>query len=783
MKYLKIFIRNFKLNWKSGLLKIITLGLGLTFGLILLAKVFFDYSYEQFYPDLNEIYIIEQGYQVEDTPEYERTGIPGAIAPGMKAEVAGVEIATRITGLGNLLFKSDIDKEFTVSAILADSCFYDILPRPMIVGNPKEILTIEGKVMISSSLANKIGKEVVGKIITFEKKPNQPFVIEGVFKDVPYNSSIQYDMVISLPSIRYFMYDGSLNWMGNDRYLGLVKLAKSVDPLTLAPAIRAMQEKHQDMERLRKYNSDLYYNLLPFSTYYRSSDMVQHRSVILGTIAFILLFICVINYVMLTTLTVVSKSKEIALHKCYGAENKDIIKMVYWETFFYMIQSLILFALFLFASHDYLDRLIGEQIAIFFTCYTAFLLLGVCVLVFILTGVLPAYFYMKLPTLDAIKKDKKFGRKWKQALLVVQFIAVTALLAFLLQIEIQFKGVLKEDLGYKTENLLYLGFSSSNTHQRISIIDELKKLPCIKEVTTGSEYPFMWPSGNNILLPNSDQELFNIGDLYFVQESYLETMGIELIEGENFHANSQKNDVLVSDDFISFLGKHIDIRDGVVGRELIITEHGLCKIIGVYKRIKVTSVLNSDKRATVIFHKAEPQNILFMRLNELTTSTKALVDKTIQQVTENTNIETSIYSQTIENIYADTKQLQKIISLGVVIAFLFVVIGLVGYTQSEIKRRSKEIAIRKINGASFKDLMQLLSRSIFYLALLSIALGCVLAYIAAKKWMQDFDFQLFMPIHYYIYVGVFVVGLILGLTYLQLRMIARMNPVDALKAE
>lgn len=783
MKHLKLFIRNFKVNWKSSSLKIITLGIGLAFGLILLAKIFFDHSYNRFYQNLDQLYLIEQGFQAADKPELKRIGVSGGIAPGMKEEVPGVEAATRMTGIGKLTFNYGAEDKFNATVILADSCFYDVLPRPMLEGNAKEALSVVGKVIISSSLADNMGGNVVGKAITFEQKPDYPLVIEGVFRDVPYNSSFKYDIIVSLPSIGAFMGDGSNNWIGNDRYVGLVKLSKSIDPSSLSPAIRAMQEKHQDMDYFQKYNIKLTYYLAPLKDYHQSQDSVKHQSIVLGTIAFVLLLVCIINYVMLTTLTVISKSKEIALHKCYGAVKKDIIKMVYWETFFYILCSLILFSMIILASRQYIDQLIGEQISILFSVQMAFSLLGVCGIIFVLTGVLPAYFYLRLPSLHALKNNRKMNRMWKLLFLFIQFVGVAALFAFLLQIEVQYRGILKEDLGYKYENLLYTSFSSPDIQQRMSVIGELKKLTCVEGVTTGSEYPFMWPSGNNVLLPNSDKELFNIGDFYYVQSNYLNTMGIELIEGENFHEGSQRNDILVSDDFLLQLQKHIDVSNGVIGKEVIITEHGLSRIIGVYKRLKLTSILNPDKRATVIYHKSDPQSVLFIKLNEFTPENKMMVDRVLRQTMHDEEVGTAIYKETIEGLYSSTKQLQKIIILGGIIAFIFAVVGLIGYTQSEVKRRSKEIALRKINGASFKNLMLVLSQTSFRLALPAILIGLGLSYFLVGLWMRDFDFQLLMPIYYYLLVGVFVMLLIMSITFLQLKMIVRMNPIDALQSE
>ncbi len=784
MNQLTYFIRNIKSNWKLASLKILTLGIGLTLGLLLLAKVFFDHSYDHFYPDLARIYMLEQVYESETEPSLARVGIPGAVAPGMQAEVAGVEVATRFTGVGRRLFSLEGGEELSGEVILADSCLFEVLPRPLLEGEgPKEALAQPNQVLVSASVARKLGGDVLGKELFFKHQPQVPLVIRGVFRDLPYNSSIKYDVLVSMPSIKLFTGDGSNNWLGNDRYQGFVKLAPGVEPSSLAPAIRAMQEKYQDMEYFRKYKKELRYNLLPLERYYTSQEQVQQRSLMLVLLALALLFICIVNYVMLTTLSVASKAKEIALHKCYGASKKQLIRLVYQETLVYILLSLLLFGSLLFAFRAPIDEFLGEQVALFFSLRTGLLLLLVCVVIFVLTGVLPAHFYLRTPILKAIQIHQKQNRTWKQALLFVQFVAVMTLLSFLLQIKRQYQGVLQEDVGYTYENLLYGSFPLTSQEQGQTLLHELSRLACVEEVSSTSTLLFDFASGNNIRLPQGEQDLFNIADLYTAQANYLEFLGVPLVEGSYFDEESSANEILVSADFVNKLAQFTDLSTGIVGREVYVTEHGLCRIRGVYERIQIRSVEYPDSRATILFCTPKPSTYFLVKLKELSPASKAEVDACIRDILGNSRQETLIYSQTYEGLYAQTLKFGQLISLGGLIAFIFSVVGLVSYTQSEIKRRSKEIAIRKINGASFQDLLFLLTRSVLYLAIPALFLGGGLAYLLAHSWMQNYAVQYYLSLGHYLAVALFVLALLLLLTYGQLRVIARMNPVDSLQAE
>lgn len=784
MNNIKTILQSFKANWKTNSLKIISLAVGFAFGLVLLAKVYFDNSFDGFYPNTNHIYKVEQIFSENNKVENKRFNVPGAIAPGMAREVPGVLKATRYTGLGrNLTIKTSNNQVIKTSAILADSLFYDVLPRPMVTGNSKEILAVPNQVMISQSMAKKMGGINIGEVIEFERYPNIELTIAGVFKDNPYNSTIQYDMAISLPTLSQFMGDGSNNWIGNDRYNAFVVLDKNVDPNSLNQAIRAMQEKNQGLERLHENNVDLNYSLHLFKDIHTSNPSVRKSNNLLTTLAIILFLVSILNYVMLTTFTLFNQTRKIALHRCYGAGNRDIIKMVYSETLIYILSSLLLAGLILYSCRPIIETMIGEQIHILFSIEMILFLLSIIALVFIITGVIPAYLYVRTPILNALHKFKNSNKKWKLALLFVQFISVAVLVTFLGQVKLQYQTTITQEVGYEYENLLYINFPSPDTLARQTTINELQKLSFVTNITTASEHLFYWPSGNNVLLLKTNKELFNTGDLYGVADNYLETMKIELLDGEHFNESSQRNDVLVSQRFRDELNKFIDTSTGVIGMDILITEHGICNIKGVYKDFSVTSLLNPDRRPTVMFYNPSPSDILIIELNELNSENKQIIDKSINTTLNNEHIATTIYSQTIKSLYNSEKQMGNIIMTGSLIALLMSLIGLIGYLQTEVKLRSKEIAVRKINGASFKDLAKLMSSEILYLAIPSILVGCAIAYYLATIWMKDFALQEFLaPLHYLV-IGCFILLLILTITLLQLRSINNMNPIDTLRDE
>ena len=173
--------------------------------------------------------------------------------------------------------------------------------------------------MVSRSFAEKLGglQECIGKQIANADMDGLKLTIEGVFEDFPKNGSLDYDILLSMDTYGKRSTD---NWLGNDRYKGYVKLAPGIDPNTLSDAIRKMQEAHQPLEQMEAQGISLRYFLSPFSTMHTSSPKVKTQVILLSIIAALLIIISLLNYILIVISSMVKRSKEVGVRKCYGAE-------------------------------------------------------------------------------------------------------------------------------------------------------------------------------------------------------------------------------------------------------------------------------------------------------------------------------------------------------------------------------------------------------------------------------------------------------------------------------
>ena len=246
------------------LIKVLSLGIGLAVGIVLIAKVFFELSYDSFYKDIDRVYTIRTWYS-QQGDEHDYGQVSGAVSVGFMEEVPGVEAGTRTTYVFNGdTYLDENGNKLKATLVCADTCFFKVFDRPILAGDPEQALSKWGCVMVSRSFAEKMGgvQECIGKQIANADMDGLKLTIEGVFEDFPKNGSLDYDILLSMETYGKQSTD---NWLGNDRYKGYVKLMSGVDPSTLTDAIRKMQEAHQPLEQIEAQGTNLKYFLKPFS--------------------------------------------------------------------------------------------------------------------------------------------------------------------------------------------------------------------------------------------------------------------------------------------------------------------------------------------------------------------------------------------------------------------------------------------------------------------------------------------------------------------------------------
>lgn len=790
MKNFSIALRSLFKKGRSNGIKILSLGTGLALGIVLIAKVCFERSFDSFYPDTDRIYRIHESFDKDGNGRY--AFIPGAVAPGMQAEIPEVEVATRLTRCnenGQEMISTPDKRRFKLqNPLIADSTLFDIFPTKIYVGNPKDILVRPQYAMVCRSLAEKMGglQDIVGKTFVFDSQPTLTFTIGGVYEDVPENAFLRYDLLLSI----HTMPQESLNnWVGNDRYYSYVKLRPGVDYKSLTAPMRAMLERHIDMEMLKKSGTDLYFLLDPLLKQYSNSSSVKRMNLLLLFLAFVLIFTAVMNYVLIILSTLIGRAKEVAVHKCYGASGRNLCGMMLSETFLHLLLSLGVAFLLIFVFRAKIEELLDASLEALFVPQTIGVLVGVCALVFVVTGLIPTAMFLRIPVAAAFRNYKESKRRWKLGLLFLQFTATAFLVALLWLIERQYEWMVNDNPGYTYENLLYYNASGTGLAEQERMINELQLLPAVESVSSASQLPIHRISGNNISLPGEDKELFNIADLGSINDHYFPLMEIPVVEGEAFRPEaSNREKIMVSRSFEKKMAVVAGWNDGVVGKNIFITGHGeinngVFTICGVYEDFSLGASVNPDGRPSVYFYEKGRAPVLLIKVHQLSPESIRQVTETIRQVLPKREIEVHTYKADRINLFRHSRNFRDAVMIGGFVTILIALIGLLGYTTDETNRRGREIAIRKVNGATAWDILQLLMKNITWLAIPALLTGALLAYFSGEKWLEQFARK--APVNYFIFAGAALIVYVIILTSVLFRAwkVANENPVDSIKAE
>ena len=792
MRNFSMAIRSLFKKGRSNGIKILALAVGLAMGLVLVAKVCFERSYDNFYPDNERIYLVKSDLNREGKKD-SWGQVSGAVAPGMKAEVPGVEFATRYTRIGenNELIMTPEEQYYTATILLADTSFFDIFPRPILVGDPKDALARPGYVMISRSLAEKMGGvgSAIGKTFVRDTNHGSPFTVGGVFEDIPENSHLRFDAVASLAAMSE---RSTNNWLGNDRYIAYVKLLPGIDPDGLAPAIRRMQERNQDMEALKKAGVDLSYSIFPLQEIHNNSKEVKDMNYMLLFMAIILISIAVLNYILVVISTLIGRAKEVAVHKCYGASGKNIFGMILSESLLHLLLSMLLAVLLIVIFKGKIEDLLSASLTALFTLPTVSILLGICVVVFAVTGLVPTWLFMRIPVASAFRSVKESKRYWKLCLLFVQFVATAYLVALLITISRQYDTMISSDPGYAYENLVYCDTRGVEQQVRERAMEELRRLPQVEMVSVSTELPFGYPSGNNVNIPGDDRDLFNIADMYFVGDRYFDLMEIPVIEGTAFRPEEGNADkIMVSRKFVDLMEKTAGWTGSIIGKGVMVTEHSqgtkIFTVCGVFDDFRIGSLKGPDTRASVFFYATPdcynpPVNIL-IKMNTMSADNLAEVNRVLTETITGKVVEASVYKMDIVRQYQDDRDFRDAILISGIVTLIIALIGLLGYTADETNRRGREIAIRKVNGATAESILRMLSRDVSYIALPALAIGAAIAYINAEGWLEKFAESIHLSLFMFIGAALFVYAVIITCVLVRAWNVANENPVDSLKAE
>ena len=603
-----------------------------------------------------------------------------------------------------------------------------------------------------------------GKILSADKQ--NTFTIRGVYKDVPENTMLTHDFVVSIYN-NNGGYQAGNGWNGNDVFYTFLRLRRESDMDKVNDNIQRVIEKYTETT-IDDWKMD--YSIIPLVKRHLDSPDVQKRLVIYGFLGFAIFFVAIMNYMLISIATLSRRAKSVGVHKCSGASSTNIFSMFLAETGILVILSVLLSFLLIFNAREMIEDLLSVRLSSLFTWGTLWVPLLTILVLFVLAGGIPGRLFSRIPVTQVFRRYTDGKKGWKRSLLFVQFTGVSFVLGLLLVTLLQYGHLMNRDMGIDVTGLTEA--ESWLPKERVEHIkDELRRQPMVEGVTvaTHSVLGQYWTRG---LMSNDGKRLATL-NFNYCHYNYPEVMGIKIIEGTPM---KKGGDLLVNEELVRLMRW----TDGAVGKRV---NNVAGTVVGVFRDIRNESFYAAQSPIILIGTEEQANHTFDVRLKEPFDENLKRLNEYMEKTFPDVSLHFMSVDHMVKDLYKDVYRFRNSVWITSCFILLIVIMGLIGYVNDETQRRSKEIAIRKVNGAEAFHVLRLLTRDILYVSVLSILIGTAVSYFAGRAWLDQFAEQIKLNPLLFIGTALFIQLLIIVCVVLRAWHIANENPVNSIKNE
>lgn len=785
-----IAFRNLWKHWAFSFINILGLSIGMTACYLIFLYVNFELSYDNFHTKKDRIYRVVADIK---TPSETINGSgPSWAVPPHLSDFPEVESAVRVLD-DIILFRKDDIKINETESLWADEDFFSVFDYKLLKGNPLTVLKDPFSIVLSESSAKKYfgDSDPIGQTILILDDA-YPSTVTGVMEDIPENSQIQGDVIVSMTTITKQFAEGVDDQWGNYGPFAYVLLKPGTNAENLESKFPAFIEKWNGKEMNK---SQMFPTLLlePLKDVYLKSARGGfvtgniNNVYTFSIIAFLILIIACINFINLTTARSSERAKEVGIRKVVGAAKFQLARQFIGES---ILICLIAFLLTLVVSVSLLpsfNLLSGKIISqgIFENLNYLTLLFLASIAIGLVAGIYPALVLSSFKPTTVLKGRFATGTKGnflRKGLVISQFAISITLIIGTIVVYSQMNYMSNLDLGFKKDQVLVLDTNSDKN--RDALKQAISNLPNIKDVSLSSSVP----GGGN---PSAYSEIENIKgdlqianlDLYFVDFDYIPLYNIQVAAGRSFSREFKTDTtqaMLLNEAAVKMFGysspEHaIGKRFKQWGRE--------GKIIGVIKDFHFQSLKNPIKPLTM---RIEPDRGDYLSINVSAsnlTSTVAAVEKEWKKIIPNKPFNYYFLDEYFDRQYRGEAQFGKLFFNFAMLAIFLSCLGLLGLASYTTMQRTKEIGIRKVMGASVSNILNLLSRDFLKLVVISFFVAIPVSWYFMQKWLIDFAYR--TTISWWVFMAAGVIALFIAIITVSFQALkaAMSNPVNSLRSE
>lgn len=779
--YLRIAFRILWRNKAHSVINILGLAIGLCSSIIVYLYVQHEFSYDRFHHDSERIFrFIMQEKRNGTTIEHPFCRLP--LGPALRNDFPEIEQVVR-TREASMDFVYESHVFSSEKLIYADKDFFYMFKFPLIEGNPDLILQESNGIVLSSSFAKKIfgDTDPIGKTIT--SLYGDAFLVRGIALDPPTNTKFKFDGIMPIGNI---IGDGSnFGWNGGPEFDTYVKIKKNVDAEKLNSKFASFFEKYLSGEEKNGYLQplkEMYFHSSKFT--YSENDKHYDEVMLFAMISIFILFIAIINYVNLSTARSVKRAKEVGIKKVVGASRLMLIKQFFAESYFVVFISILLALIFVEVFLPWINNLFNYKLSLY-NLGTRNIFL-VIILFFIVVGSLsalyPALFLSSFKPEKVLKGVLSAKRKsyFRSGLVIFQFVISSILISCTLYSIQQLNFIRNKPLGYSRDNVMVIKLTSKIRKKHEIIKNEFLNIPGVTNVSASSGYISNSGFNGDQCQPEGMSEAMNVR-LLEADPDFIKTMGMKIIEGRDFSNDllTDKNNCIINKTMADMLGW-----DDPINRK-IGTFLGDLKIIGVLDDFHFKSL--QSKIEPLVLTCNEFLGFYWLNLKLSENADKNVIIQEVEQAIKKTDqSQPLIYSflnDKYELIYYPEVKFGKIFQLFSFLAIFIACLGLFGLVAYTAEQRTKELGIRKVFGASSRQMLVLLSKQYLKIILIANAIAIPVEIYLIQSWQYNYAY--YVPITITLFVITILANFLIAafIIYLQSVKATIQNPVESLKYE
>jgi len=771
-----LILRNFKRNSFHTLINILGLSIGLTAFILFVLFICEIRDYDTFHENYNSLYRI---IKETDDSRGDFCGTPAQLGAYISESVPEIYNYTRVEERKNITVTVDQEKFFESDLLYVDNRFFEMFSFPIVRGNKDNPIENINSLVITENMAQKYfgNSDPIGQVLKLGKKEKE-YQITAVVKDCPVNSSIQYNFINSFKVFDKDAYWGQFNYY---TYVQINENVRIAEEKIKACAVDRGGDQIMQLNFLRlQAFKDLRFETVRGNTF----NTIDRKYILIFLISSVfILLLAIINYTNLASAISLKRSKEVALKKILGCQKRRIIIEFLVESIFFAILALLIAFIFVELIGPGFGNLINEEITLSYSFIPLFL--SIAIAVGFLAGVYPAIYGSKYDLLGLLKQSAYKGKKaklFRNLLVVVQFGITSFLLICAITFSKQLDFLANRDLGLNVENVYELQVHWDGIKLK-EFKEELLKFAAVENITTSTftAGEAGWNQSVSWEGMKDDRQI----SMFVIKadRDFATTLGINYLEKiKNFDdLNFAENGYYI----INESAKKYIAWNECVNKSFSIFSNEKGYIAGVVSDYNFRSLHHKASPSVILLSESPVRDKMHIKVRsgyevDLLTFVE---EKWKEFAPASAPLIIASLNQEFDNLYSTEKKTRTIIILFTVVAVFISMLGLLGIATFITIQRTKEIGIRKANGASITNLISMLVFEFTKWVILALIVVTPISILYLKKWLQNFSYQTNLSWWIFIFSGVLTLIVAFLSVIIQSYRASLKNPVESLRYE